>query len=104
MGGAPVTKRMSAKEARAKFGDVLGLVHDAKEPVVIEKKGKPMAVLISPDQYERFQEEVDRRFREAVTELRRRNADLDPDVVLRDVTEAVEEVRREQHERGHSDQ
>jgi hypothetical protein len=39
------------------------------------------------------------RFWRTVDEIRARNADKDPDEVLRDVTEVVEEVRQEQYER-----
>jgi prevent-host-death family protein len=96
-----VTKRMSAREARDNFSDLLGVVFYGKEPVIVERKGKPVAVVISPEQYERYEQQVDQRFREAVDELRRRNADKDPNAVLRDVTEVVEEVRREQYGREH---
>jgi hypothetical protein len=39
------------------------------------------------------------RFWRVVDDIRARNADKDPDEVLRDVTEVVEEVRQEQYER-----
>lgn len=39
------------------------------------------------------------RFWEVVQEIRARNADQDPDEVLRVVTEIVEEVRQERYER-----
>jgi hypothetical protein len=44
-------------------------------------------------------EAIRARFWKAVEELWALNADKDPDEVLRDVTEAVEEVRRERRER-----
>lgn len=96
-----VTKRMSAREARDNFSDLLGVVYYGNEPVIVERKGKPVAVVISPEQYARYEQQVDQRFREAVDELRQRNADKDPDAVLGEVTEVVEEVRREQYEREH---
>ncbi len=45
------------------------------------------------------QEEIERRFWEAVDRIRERNADQDPEEVLAHVTEVVEEVRRERYER-----
>lgn len=89
-----MTKRMTAREARDNFSDLLGVVYYGKEPVIVERKGKPVAVVISPEQYERYERNVHQGFREAIAELRRRNVDADPDTVLRDVTEVVEEVRR----------
>ncbi len=92
-----VTKTMSVREARANFSDLLGLVYYTKEPVIVERKGKPFAVVISPEQYERMrrEEEADWAVLDAVAE---RNADQDPDEVLRDVTAAVEQVRQERYD------
>jgi hypothetical protein len=63
----------------------------------VEKNGKPFAVVISPEQYERLLEAQQRAW--AVVEaVQARNADLDPDEVLADVTAEVEAVRQERHE------
>ncbi len=94
-----MTKRFSVKDARANFSDLLGLVYYGKEPVIVERKGRPMAVLISPEQWERYQQTTKEQFFEAVERLRERNADKDPEEVERDVTRVVEEVRRERYER-----
>lgn len=44
-----LVKRMSAKEARDNFSDLLGLVHYSKEPVIVEKWGRPFVVVLSPE-------------------------------------------------------
>lgn len=46
-------KRIGAREARNHFADLIGAVYYSGEPVVIERSGKPMAVLVSIEQYER---------------------------------------------------
>jgi prevent-host-death family protein len=97
-----MTVRMSAKEARENFSDLLGMVYYGKEPVIVERKGKPMAVLISPKQYERYQRQIMGRFGQILGELQAHNADTAADEVQRDIDEALEEVRREQHEREHA--
>jgi prevent-host-death family protein len=97
-----MTKRVSVGQARANLADLIGAVYYGKEPVVVERKGKPMAVWISPEQFEQFEEyqkQARERFFQATDELQRLNADEDPDAVLRDVTEIVEQVRRERYER-----
>lgn len=53
-----VTKRMSVRDARANFSDLIGAVLYTKEPVIIERKGRPAAVVISTEQFERYQELV----------------------------------------------
>lgn len=49
-----MVRTISTSEARASFGDLLGSVYYAKEPVIVEKKGKAVAVVISPEDFERF--------------------------------------------------
>lgn len=94
---------MSAKEARDNFADVLGTAYYKGEPVIVEKKGKPFAVVISPQQYEQYEQirkDQEQALWKVVDELRERNRDKDPDDVLREVTEIVEEVRQERYDRG----
>src|SRR5229473_4131468 len=97
-----VTKRVSVGQARANLADLLGTVYYGREPVIVERKGKPLAVWISPEQFEKFEEyqkQAKERFFRAVDEVQRQNADEDPDAVLRDVTEIVEQVRKERYDR-----
>ena len=96
-----MTRRVAAKDARANFSDMLSQVYYGQEPVIVERKGKPVAVLISPEQWERYQQQTKDRLFEAIDRLQERNRDADPDEVERDVTEVVEEVRRERYERQH---
>jgi antitoxin YefM len=93
----PAPVRMSTREARANFSDMLGRVHYTKEPVIIEKKGRPFAVVISPDDYEAFAREREQGFA-AVDAIRARNSSQDTAEVENDVTEAVESVRQEMHD------
>lgn len=95
-------RRMSSKEAREHFSDLLGSVYYTKEPVIVEKKGKPVAVVISPEQYEAFQKEEERLWR-VVDQIRDRNVDNDPDEVLRDVTSIVEDVRKTRYDKREQD-
>jgi prevent-host-death family protein len=90
-------RRMSAKEARANFGDLLGSVYYTGEPVIIERKGRRFAVVISPKQYDILEKQSEKAWA-TVDRIRERNADKDPDEVLRDVTAEVEAVRQEMYE------
>lgn len=93
------TRRMSAREARANFADLLGLVYYNREPVIIEKKGRPFAVVINPEQYAVVEKQIEKA-RATVDRVRERNADNDPEEVLRDVTAVVEQVRQERYEQS----
>lgn len=92
-----MVKTISTAEARANLGDVLNSVYYTKEPVLVQKKGKTVAVIISPEEYARIRE-GDARDWAIIRELGELNADKDPDEVMADVAAAVEEVRRERYE------
>lgn len=94
-----MVKTLSTREARANFGDILGGVYYTKEPVIIARKGKPVAVIVSPDEYELFREAREALAWDALDRQRQRNAGVDPDAVLADVTAAVDAVRQERHAR-----
>lgn len=90
-----MTLRMSAKEARDHFSDILGRAYYRGEPTIVEKQGKPVAVVVSPADFARYQALAKERFFDVVDQIQERNEDKDPDEVYRDVTDAVEEARRE---------
>lgn len=97
-----MVKTLSTADARASFSDVLNSVFYTKEPVVVEKKGRRVAVIISPDEYEEykaFQRERDAQAWAAIERVQATNTDKDPDELLAEVTAVVEEVRRERYER-----
>jgi len=72
-----VTRHKSVKEARDNFADVLGLVYYGKELAVVERKGRPTAVLISPEQWDRIQQQTKVRLAVVTRELWRENAEQD---------------------------
>lgn len=92
-------KRISAKEARDNFTDLLGMVYYGKEAVIVEKQGRPFAVVIDPEQYERLKKIAKERFFEIVREIQAKNKNVNPKKVLQDVTKVVEEVRQELYEK-----
>lgn len=94
-----MVKTLSTADARASFSDVLNSVYYTKEPVVVERKGRPVAVIISPEEYEAFQRDREARDWAIIERVQARNADKDPDEILAEVTAAVEEVRQERYER-----
>jgi prevent-host-death family protein len=93
-----MVKTISTDEARTKFDDVVALVQDLDSAVVLVQNGKPVAAIINVEEYERFRQERIERGWATVDRIRERNAHLDPDEVLREVTEIVEEVRQEMYE------
>ena len=69
---------------------------------MVQQQDNPTRTVPVPERRELSDEErqqVMDRFWEAVERIGERNRDLDPDLVMAVVTEAVEEVRQEQYER-----
>ena len=98
-----VTNKVTAKEARDNFTDVLGMAYYGKQSVVVERGGRPFAVVINPDEfdkYEKYKEAARKRIGEIIEEIQVANKGANYDEVLKDVTEAVEEVRRKRYARG----
>jgi prevent-host-death family protein len=98
-GGDTCMRTMTIRQARANFADLVGSVYYGKEAVVLERKGKPMAVVVSPEVYEELETERLARAKRAIEQIGEQNRDEDPDEVLREVTAVVEEVRRERYAR-----
>ena len=87
-------RRLSAGEARKRLGELLEGVYYRGDEVVIERAGKPMAVVISAQRYRALERNRERLF-ELVEQAQARNKDVPYHVIEREVTEAIEEVRRE---------
>jgi len=89
---------VSATEARVHFGDLLRRVNEGGEPVIVERGGRAMAVVLSMDAYERLVQqggatqdavlERIRRFREGLARRLDGRALDDPADVIRAAREA----------------
>jgi len=51
-------KTLSLSEAKMKFSGLVDSVYSTDEEVVITKNGAPVAVLVSPDEFENWKETV----------------------------------------------
>ena len=89
-----MVKRMSAKEARNNFSDLLGLVYYSKEPVIVEKRGRAFAVVISPDDYETLLREREERFA-VFDEIQARNPEITAEQAEEDAAREVAAARQE---------
>ncbi len=85
-------RKLSAVEARKKFGEILEGVYYRGDEVVIERAGKPMAVVIPTERYEGLERSRERLF-EFIEKNWEKNRDVPPDQIERDIQVAIEEVR-----------
>ncbi len=87
-----MVKRMSAKEARDRFAEILGQVHYGKDTVIVEKQGKPVAAVIGLERYEELMRAWEAPFG-VLDRVAAKNPSADPDRVQVDVAEAVVAAR-----------
>ena len=95
-----MAKRMSAKDARSKFSDLLGSVNYGGEEVIVERSGRPVAAVIPVPVYERLVAERQTRF-EVIERVRSRVPKTSLEAIETDVREAVAKVRS-RHAAGRS--
>jgi prevent-host-death family protein len=92
-------RRIPAVEARQRFGTLLDEVRLRDDEVVIERDGKPAAVMVSLETYKRYQELRERAREEAFAyfqSVRDELAEKISEAELEQlIEEASEEVRRE---------
>lgn len=87
-----MVKRMTAKDARTNFSQLLGMVHFGKDAVIVEKQGKPVVAVIDIEVFEKWIADREARFA-VVNEIRARNRDKSQADVERDVAKALAAVR-----------
>lgn len=84
---------VSVAQARNNFSDLLGQVYYGGRRFLIEKLGKPFAVLIGVEEYKRFEKARDYFFGE-IEKIRAENKDIPLAQVEKDVAEAIAAVRK----------
>lgn len=84
--------RVSAREARNRFADIMGSIRYGGEEVIVERSGRPMAALIPVETYERLVAERRTRF-EVLDEIRSQLPDVAPEKVQEDIAQAINELR-----------
>ena len=92
-------RRVSAGEARKRLGELPEGVFYRGDEVVIERAGKPMAVVIPAERYEALERNRERLF-DLVERAQQRNEDVPADAIEREVRAAVDEVRGESSARA----
>jgi prevent-host-death family protein len=97
-----VKRKVSAVEARKRLGELLEGVYYRGDEVVIERAGKPMAVVIPAERYETMERSRDRLF-ELIEKAQERNKDVPYEVIEREVELAIREVREQRYDDDRAD-
>ena len=87
-------KVTNSSALRSNLSLVLDEVQFNQDSYVIERKGRPAAVIVPLSVYANWKRSRERFF-EVVRQIQEANRDADPDEVMRDVLEAQQAVRAE---------
>ena len=85
-------RTVTALDARRRLGELLETVYHRGDEVVIERAGKPMAVVISAAKYEAIESRSERLI-DIIREIHEFNANVPEDELLADIEAALSEVR-----------
>jgi prevent-host-death family protein len=94
-----MSSTINVTQVRDNLAEILGRVRFGAEIVTVEKKGKPYAVIMSPEQFEAYQKAAKGRLFALVEKIHSRTTHYSEEEVLHDVTEAVEQVRQERYDK-----
>jgi prevent-host-death family protein len=87
-----MVKKVNALKARQNFGQMLEEVYYKGDQFVIERAGKPMAAVVPLWQLEAWQQSR-AQFFTAVEDVQQRNQQVKPEVIEKEVREAIRAVR-----------
>ena len=87
-------KTINALKARRNLGQLLEEVFYKGDQFVIQRAGKPMAVVISPSEYEAYRKQREEDM-QGLDSIREKNKGVKLEEIEKDVQEAIEAVRTE---------
>lgn len=87
-----VKRKVSAVDARKRFGEILESVFYRGDEVTIERAGKAMAVVIPTERYDALERSRERLF-DLIEKAQERNKDVPYEVIEQEVARAIDEVR-----------
>jgi prevent-host-death family protein len=95
-------RTLSAVEARKRLGEILEGVYYRGDEVIIERAGRPMAVVIPSERYEAMERSRERLF-QLIEKAQEKNKDVPYEVIEQEVAEVVREVRQRARVEGRKD-
>jgi prevent-host-death family protein len=88
-------KTIAAFEARRKFGQLIEEAFYRKDSFVIERSGRPMAVIVPIDAYERWKRLAKERVFVMLEEVWQRNQDVPDQVLEQEIAQALNTLRQD---------
>lgn len=87
-----MTRTISAVEARQRFGQLLNEVQLRHDHYIVERDGKAMVAVVPVEEFQIWMQRREEFF-QMIDEVHARNKDVDPELIEKDIAEAVAAVR-----------
>jgi prevent-host-death family protein len=94
-----IVKKVNALKARQNLGKLLEEVYYQGDQFIIERAGKAMAAVVPLWQLEEWQKRRTQLFA-SVEDVHQRNPKVKPDIIERDVAEALQAIRTTTRRKG----
>jgi prevent-host-death family protein len=88
-------KTIAAYEARRKFGQLIEEAFYRNDSFVIERSGRPMAVIVPVDAYERWKRLAKERTFAMLEEVWQRTQNVPDEVLEQEIAQALQTLRQE---------
>ncbi len=82
-------KNIGAFEARRKFGQLIEQAFYQQDTFVVERSGRPMAVIISVDEYQRLKQYARDQLFRSINKVWERNKDVPAEELEKEVAQAM---------------
>jgi prevent-host-death family protein len=93
---SPMEKTIAAYEARRKFGQLIEEAFYRKDNFVVERSGRPMAVIVPIDAYARWKRLAKERVFAMLEEVWRRTANVPGEVLEAEIEQTLKTFKEEQ--------
>ena len=87
-------KTIAAYEARRKFGQLIEEAYYRHDSFVVERSGRPMAVIVPVDAYERWKRLAKERVFVLLEEVWQRTRDVPEQVLEQEIAQALQTLRQ----------
>jgi hypothetical protein len=92
-GGLMSTKTIPAVEARVHLGEIMKRSFKNGEDFIVEKSGIPMIAILNADEYKKYIQEREERFK-IIERIKKKLPDVPAKEVEKDITKAIKTVRK----------
>ena len=93
--GLPMEKTIGAWEARRKFGQIIEEAFYKKDSFVVERAGRPMAVIVPVEDYHKWQRLAKERIFIMLDEVWQRTQNVPNEALEADIEQALQILRQE---------